>query len=239
MNYLILKEALHSKSSHKISASTRRFFKTGVGDYSEKDIFIGVKVPDIRVIARTYQETPLIEVKQLLKSHIHEERFLALVLLVYKFKKQKSVDREKIFLFYMKHKKWINNWDLVDVSAPLILGEYCLENNSSSILLDLIKRDSLWERRLGVVGALAFIRKGKTDIIYSIAMKLMDDNEDLIHKAVGWMLREAGKKDEKVLRKFVELHGHKMPRVMLRYAIEKFSSKERSSILKNTNKSRS
>jgi 3-methyladenine DNA glycosylase AlkD len=231
MNYKILQFELKKKSSEERALRTISFFKTGKGQYSEGDIFIGVSNPDIREIAKIYLQTSIKDLVKLLKSPIHEERLLSLILMVNQFKKGDKQLRIELFNTYTKNRAFVNNWDLVDLSSPILLGDFCLENNDHEFMDELLNSTRHWDRRMAIVGTLSFIRNSETKLTFVYAQKLLNDKEDLMHKATGWMLREAGKRDEKALRKFLSLHGKKMPRTMLRYAIEKFSEKERQKIL--------
>jgi 3-methyladenine DNA glycosylase AlkD len=208
----------------------QRFFKTGPGEYGEGDVFIGVVVPDTRKVAHTYSELSFAELEKLLESDIHESRLCALIILTLQFKAtEDSKSQKKIFDFYIKQLKkgHINNWDLVDVSAPII-GAYLVETpNPYPLLTKLAKSKSLWERRVAMIFTFAFIRAGELDPTIEIAALLLKDEHDLIHKAVGWMLREAGKRDGLVLRRFLSDHANQMPRTALRYAIEKMPERER------------
>jgi 3-methyladenine DNA glycosylase AlkD len=212
-----------------------RYFKTGEGEYGEGDIFIGVTVPMQRKIAKRFSDLPLVEIERLLKSKIHEHRLTALLILVIQFEKvdEKKTDdkkRKNIFDFYLKNMRYVNNWDLVDLSSHKIVGAY-LFTLSRQILHELAESEDLWRRRIAIVSTYHFIyRRDFTDTL-SIAEKLLGDEHDLIHKAVGWMLREVGKRDEKILRKFLDKHIKKMPRTTLRYAIEKFPESDRKKYL--------
>lgn len=233
-SYKILKKALADKSSLIRAESSKRFFKTGKGEYGEGDIFIGVSVPDIRKVAKEYADTPLKEISELLKSKIHEERLLSGILLVNRYKKS-SIDQQKeIHNFFMSHRSAMNNWDLVDTTAPTLIGEYCFQSGSHEIMEKLLKSKRHWDRRLAILSTFAFIRKNDLQLTFRYALALMSDKEDLMHKATGWMLREAGKRDFKKLTHFIQDYGKEMPRTMLRYSIEKFSPKERNKILKAT-----
>jgi len=231
MNYKILQLELKKKSSEERALRTMSFFKTGQGQYSEGDIFIGVSNPDIREIAKIYPQTSIKDLVKLLKSPIHEERLLSLILMVNQFKKGDKQLRIELFKTYTNNRAFVNNWDLVDLSSPILLGDFCLENNDHEFMDELLNSTRHWDRRMAIVGTLSFIRNSVTKLTFVYAQKLLNDKEDLMHKATGWMLREAGKRDENALRKFLSLHGKKMPRTMLRYAIEKFSEKERQKIL--------
>lgn len=203
-----------------------RFFKTGKGQYGEGDIFLGVYVPFQRQIAKKYSTLPLTDIETLLKSKIHEHRLGALFILCDQFKKADEKTKEKIFKFYLKNSQGVNSWDLVDLSAPNIVGEWLLKKDRK-ILYKLARSKNLWQKRIAIVSTLTFIRAKQLDDTIKISEILMGDTHDLIHKAVGWMLREAGKRDEAVLRKFLDKHAVKMPRTMLRYSIEKFNPSTR------------
>jgi 3-methyladenine DNA glycosylase AlkD len=192
------------------------FFKTGKGQYGEGDRFIGVTVPQLRTIAKTYRDASLSDLKKLLDSTIHEERLLAVIILTIQFPHEPNA----IYRFYLQQTKRINNWDLVDASAPNIVGAYLL-TRPRTVLDRLAQSKYLWEKRIAIVSTLAMIRNGELDDTFRICTRLMDDSHDLIHKACGWMLREAGKKDVTALHRFLKIHAPRMPRTMLRYAIER------------------
>ncbi len=221
-----IKKDLQSRSTKERAIVSQRYFKTGKGDYGEGDIFIGVTVPDTRKIARKYKNITLNEIKQLLESKIHEYRLLALLILVDKYRSSEEKEKIEICDFYLKHAKYVNNWDLVDSSAHLILGEH-LTNKDRSILEKLAKSSNLWEKRIAIIATMHFIRNNEFQETFKIATILLDDKHDLIHKAVGWMLREVGKKDKKAEEQFLKKYYKEMPRTMLRYAIEKFPKDER------------
>lgn len=207
-----------------------RFFKTGPGQYGENDTFYGIRVPDIRSIAESFYTMSLKEVETLLHSPIHEARLLSLLILVYQFEQGDKKIQDTLFRFYKEHARQINNWDLVDLSAPKIVGTYLLYR-SRAILFRLAKSPNLWERRISIVATLSFISKSDLHDTFAISASLLADQEDLIHKACGWMLREAGKKDVKQLERFLATHIQDMPRTMLRYAIEKFPETKRKAYL--------
>jgi len=235
----ILQRELKRISSPKKAQNAARFFKTGKGEYGEGDRFIGVTVPQIRAIAKVYAETSVEQVCELLKSPIHEARLLALLLLGMAYdKKRTPAERSSLVGLYLKHREWVNNWDLVDSSAYRILGTHALQTGDTSRMNNLILSKRHWDRRMAMVATLAFIRVGNVEITFDFAERCLDDREDLMHKACGWMLREAGKRDESKLRKFIREFGSRMPRTMLRYAIEKFSVAERKKILSTTKPSR-
>jgi 3-methyladenine DNA glycosylase AlkD len=215
----------------------QRFFKTAKGQYGEGDIFLGLTVPEVRTIARKYKKLPLNEIEKLTSSDFHEFRLCGLVILTLQFKASKErSEQKKIFNFYMKQAKegYVNNWDLVDVTAPII-GAYLVgENDPYPLLEKLARSKSLWERRLAIIFTFAFIRTGELDPTIEISRRLLKDDHDLIHKAVGWMLREVGKRDIQILRAFLNENAQQMPRTMLRYAIEKMSEAERKKWLINS-----
>jgi 3-methyladenine DNA glycosylase AlkD len=219
------RELYKSKDSVK-SQVLARFFKTGKGEYGEGDIFLGVVVPKQRMIAKDFANIPLSEIKKLLKNRIHECRLTALFILVNRYRKSDNSGKRKIALFYLANTKFINNWDLVDLSAPNIIGSY-LSDKDNSDLYKLAVSKNLWERRIAILSTLTFIRANKFDDTLALAELLLTDKHDLIHKAVGWMLREVGKRDQSQLEGFLKLHYQDMPRTMLRYAIEKFSPRKR------------
>jgi len=212
------------------AAELRRFFKTGPGDYAEGDLFIGVIVPQTRIVAARYKDLPIAEIAKLTNSEIHEVRLCGLIILTNQFKKSSDMnEKKKSFNFYLKELKSgnVNNWDLVDVTAPT-LGEYLLHlEDPMTVLNKLAKSKSLWERRVSVVLTFAFLRDGNLEPTYEMAERHLGDKHDLMHKAVGWLLREMGKRDPSLLRNFLKEHCHEMPRTALRYSIEKFSESER------------
>jgi 3-methyladenine DNA glycosylase AlkD len=204
------------------SEEAKRFFKTGKDHYGEKDKFIGITVPNLRKIAKQFYDVDLLILQKLLESDFNEERLLALFILINQYNNADLVLQNKLFQFYLKNLGYVNNWNLVDASAHLIIGQH-LSNKSRAILLKLAKSKIMWERRVAIVSTWAFIKQDDLDLTLKIAHILLQDNHDLIHKSVGWMLRELGKRDEKTLRKFLDQYAEVMPRTMLRYAIEKFS----------------
>jgi len=202
------------------------FFKTGKGQYGEGAIFLGIPVPEQRKVAKKHIDLSLNDLQELLNSKIHEHRFTALLILISKYRKAGESGREEIFHFTLKNTENINNWDLVDLSAPRIVGDYLI-NRERSILYKLAKSKSLWERRISILSTFAFIDNNDFEDALNISTLLLSDENDLIHKAVGWMLREIGKKDQEVLEKFLNEYRVRMPRIMLRYSIEKFSEDKR------------
>lgn len=218
------------KSANQSPNAAARFFKTGSGDYAEKDKFIGVNVPTLRIVANKFITLPILDIQLLLESPINEERQLALFILVKRYSLGSLQEKKKIYQFYMKNLKYVNNWNLVDSSAHLIIGAHLLETNKN-ILLTLSKSKLLWEKRVAIVATWYFIRNDQFEWTLKIAKILLQDPHDLIHKAVGWMLREVGKRNLNTLITFLDQHATSMPRTMLRYAIEKFPPKERKAYL--------
>ena len=211
----------------------QRFFKTGKGEYGEGDIFLGLTVPQQRKVAVKHKEVALSEVLKLLKSKIHEHRLVALLILVAKFQKADKKEQKVIADYYLKNTKYVNNWDLVDLSAPKILGAY-LEDKDRKVLYKLAKSKSLWEKRIAILSTFHFIYYNDFKDALNIAELLLHDDHDLIHKAVGWMLREIGKRDQPTEEKFLKPHYKTMPRTMLRYSIEKFDEKKRKFYMKKS-----
>lgn len=208
-----------------------RFFKTGKGQYGEGDVFLGIKVPVQREIVKKFKDAELKEIQELLNDEIHECRLTGLLILVNRYKK--AEDKKKIFDFYLKNTKRINNWDLVDLTAPNIVGDFLLDKKKErEILYSLVKSKNLWERRIAVLSTFTFLRNKDYKDVLKISEILLKDEQDLIHKAVGWMLRETGKRDKDVEVSFLKKHHKKMPRTMLRYSIEKFSPREREFFMK-------
>jgi 3-methyladenine DNA glycosylase AlkD len=202
------------------------FFKTRPGEYGEGDVFIGIKVPPLRKLAAEFQNASLTTVESLLKSKIHEERTLALMILVRQFAKADDALRRQIYDFYFANIRFINNWDLVDGSAPYIVGPFLFGRGRKQLYV-LARSTSLWERRIAILSTFYFIRQNDFADALKISKLLVRDEHDLIHKAVGWMLREIGKRDEAILEDFLKKHYQEMPRVMLRYAIERFPESRR------------
>ena len=221
-------EELQKRANPEKARVLQRFFKTGKGEYGEGDVFLGITVPQSRAIAEQFAHIELKDVKKHLQSKMHEERLVALLVLVEKYKK--SDDKKEIADFYLSNTKHINNWDLVDLTADKILGDYLFDKDKC-IIYELVKSSNLWERRIAIVSTFNFIKQRKFDETLRLAEMLLHDKHDLIHKACGWMLREVGKKDEKVLRDFLKKNYKHMPRTMLRYAIERFPEVKRKSYL--------
>ena len=221
-----IKRDLSQLSNPEKAKKLSRFFKTGKGQYGEGDIFLGIPVPEQRKVAKRYIDLPLNDLQELLRSKIHEHRLTALLILVSKYGKADNSGKDENFRFYLKNIENINNWDLVDLSAPKIVGDY-LVNKDTSILLKLAKSNNLWERRIAILSTFQFIRNNDFEDALSISELLLHDEHDLIHKAVGWMLREIGKRDQEIEELFLSKYCIQMPRTMLRYAIEKFDENKR------------
>ncbi len=226
----VRKEILRQKNPSQ-AIILQRFFKTGKGEYGEGDIFYGIKVPVQRKIAKQFNDLPQIEFKILLSSNVHEERLIAALILVDQFKKGDEKKKKIIFDFYIRNRKGINNWDLVDLSAPKIVGEYLIDKEKDLLYKFATSKD-LWERRISIISTQTFIREHFFEDTLKISRILLNDEHDLIHKAVGWMLREVGNRDIKTEEEFLKKHYKTMPRTMLRYAIEKFPERKRKDYLK-------
>ncbi len=227
---------LLSRSDDKTREKSESFFKMGKGQYSQHDEFIGIRMADVRGVAKDYQNLSFAEVKILLQSKIHEDRICGLLILVLKMKstvkKQDTSKAREIAQFYLKHKEHVNNWDLVDVSAHYILGQYILlYPKESEILYELAQSKSLWDRRIAIVSQWLMIREGEYSHVLPLAKILLSDKQDLMHKAVGWMLREYWKKCPPVVENFLEDNYQEIPRTTLRYAIEKIENNQRKRIL--------
>ena len=221
-----LEEELQKLGNPSKAKILSKFFKTGKGEYGEGDVFLGLTVPQQRKVAQKYPDLTLGELGKLLNSKIHECRLTALFVLMTKYKKANEPEKRKIFEFYLSNTQNINNWDLIDLSAPSIIGDYLLDKDSF-VLYKLAKSKILWEKRIAVLATYVFIRKGQFEEILKIAEILLRDKHDLIHKAVGWMLREVGKRDQKTEEQFLQKYYQAMPRTMLRYAIEKLTQEKR------------
>jgi 3-methyladenine DNA glycosylase AlkD len=215
------------------AAHSQRFFKTGKGGYAEGDRFLGICVPDLRKCVKEYREISIGDALELLRSELHEVRLLALFLLVARYSQKNNPDKEVIYHSYLDHTEFINNWDLVDCSAEHIIGAH-LFNRDRGPIYKLSRSKSLWERRIGIMSTFHFIKKDEFSDTLAIAEILLKDREDLIHKAAGWMLREAGKRDLSVEEDFLGKFYKEMPRTMLRYAIEKFPETKRQAYLHGT-----
>ena len=230
-----VRKELKSMADPDKAVILQRFFKTGLGQYGEGDIFIGVTVPQSRKIAKKFSQLQLVEVKTLLYSRIHEERLVALLILVWRYSSalDNREEKEEIVKFYLDNIKQVNNWDLVDLSAPNILGAHLIDNRDRRLLYRLAKSENVWERRVAILATYHFIRNGDFSYTLKIAEMLLQDRHDLIHKAVGWMLREVGKRDVTAQEAFLEKYWSVMPRTMLRYAIERLPENQRLHYKKN------
>ncbi len=226
-----IKDRLQQLASPETAEILQKFFKTGPGEYGEGDIFIGVRVPDLRKLAKEFQDITTSEILAFLASSIHEERFLALLILVLNYGRGDDIEKKKIYDLYLENTSYINSWDLVDGSAHHIVGAFLMDKNKAP-LYRLAKSENLWERRIAMVSTFYFIKHDQFQETLGIAKILLTDPEDLIHKAVGWMLREIGKRDMAAEETFLKKHAMNMPRTMLRYAIEKFPEPKRQRYLK-------
>lgn len=224
-------EQLKEVSDPKRAAISRRFFKTGPGEYGEGDQFIGIRVPVLRKLARVYKDLPIDSAQDLLRSPVHEERLLALFILIRHYKSGSDETRKRIYRLYLDSTPYVNNWDLVDASAEHIVGDF-LFARSKAVLYRLARSGDLWERRIAILSTFCYIKQNAYDDAPKISEMLLTDRADLIHKAVGWMLREIGKRDLAMEEGFLQRHYQKMPRTMLRYAIEKFPEPRRRKYLK-------
>ncbi len=225
-----IRRRLAALADPAVAEHSRRFFKTGRGEYGEGDRFLGIRVPVLRKEIGRFAPTPLGDIGQVLDSPFHEERLFALLLLVRLFGKGGEPERRAIYDLYLARRSRVNNWDLVDSSAPHIVGAW-LEARDRRPLYELAESGSLWDRRIAIVSTFHFIRRGSFDDTLQLSFVLKNDREDLIHKAVGWMLREVGKRDPDAARAFLRRHASGMPRTMLRYAIERFPGEERKAFL--------
>jgi 3-methyladenine DNA glycosylase AlkD len=231
MSHIIELRTILKQSINTCPTKQASFFKTGPGHYSEHDQFMGIKNPTLRLIARDFKHLSFDDLEQLLNSPFNEERLLALFIMVLQYEKSDGNLAEEIYQFYMSNLKHINNWNLVDASAHLILGAHIFPKEDKNILIQLTASDIMWERRVAIVATWYFIKQKQLDWTFKITGLLLNDRHDLIHKACGWMLREAGKKDMASLLKFLNEFATTMPRTMLRYAIERFPEEQRKSYL--------
>ena len=228
-----LSSELRALASPELVVLQQRFFKTGPGQYGEGDVFLGIKVPPVRALAKQQRDVELDTITTLLHSKYHEERLFALFLIMQFYERATDKERSAAFDLYLGNTPHINNWDLVDVSSPHIVGRH-LADRTRKVLHRMARSSSLWERRIAIISTLYFIRDNDFDDTLSIANTLLHDEQDLMHKAVGWMLREVGKRDLEAEETFLLRHYHDMPRTMLRYAIERFPEKRRQQYLKGT-----
>lgn len=226
-----LRRELARAADPKRAGNLAWFFKTGKGQYGEGDVFCGITVPVMRKLAKRYAHLKLLDIQKLLSSRVHEHRFTALVILVSQYESGDSASKQKIFDFYLQHTRYVNNWDLVDTSAPYIVGEHLL-SRPRSVLYSLARSSSLWERRIAMVATMTLIRNDDLEDAFAIAELLLTDKHDLIHKAVGWMLREAGKRSTPALLDFLQRNYSAVPRTSLRYAVERLPEPQQKRILK-------
>ncbi len=222
---------LKKRGNAKIAAHSARFFKTGEGEYGYGDKFLGIRVPVLRKTVPLFEDASLTKIKSLLKSEFHEIRLFSLLLLVHQFTNANEARREKIFNLYLDNTQYINNWDLVDSSAPHIVGVFLFDKDRS-ILYELAQSERIWDRRIAIMSCFHFIKNEQYTDALKLSKLLLNDQEDLIHKAVGWMIREIGNRDIDVEEMFLRLYYKQMPRTMLRYAIEKFNQPRRIAYLK-------
>jgi 3-methyladenine DNA glycosylase AlkD len=229
-----IKKSLQGLKNPKKAVVLQRFFKTRKGEYGEGDVFLGIAVPLQRIIAKKYyQELSFDDQHKLLINKIHEYRLTALFCLVLQFQKGDEKKRKATYEFYLRHTKGINNWDMVDLSAPNIVGAFLLDKKERKVLYKLARSKNIWEKRIAMLATYQFIKNNNFDDAINIAEILLRDKHDLIHKAVGWMLREIGKRNQKTEIEFLKKYHKQMPRVMLRYAVEKFSEKQKTAFLSN------
>jgi 3-methyladenine DNA glycosylase AlkD len=232
-----IQKEIRKEGDKKKAVFLGRFFKTGKGEYAEGDEFLGLTVPQSRRIVKKYKDLPLVDCINLLHSKMHEERLIALLIMVSQFEKGDEKTRKEIYDLYLANTQYINNWDLVDLSAGQIVGTYLSQHTASCnlVLVSLAKSNDLWERRIAIIATFALIRSGEYEKTFTVADILLHDNHDLIHKAVGWMLREVGKRiSQDVEEKFLKSRYKTMPRTMLRYAIERFEEGKRKKYLAGT-----
>ncbi|MBS3153410.1 DNA alkylation repair protein [Candidatus Woesearchaeota archaeon] len=221
-----LKYELKQIANPEKATILQKFFKTGKGEYGEGDIFLGVTVLEQRKIAKRYVDLDLKDIKELLSNKVHEYRLTGFLILIYKFEKADEKEKKGIVDFYLKNIKSANNWDLIDCVADKILGSYLI-NKDKEILYELAKTDNLWKKRIAIISTFEFIKNNQFEDTLKISEILLNDEHDLIHKAVGWMLREVGKRDIEIEEAFLKKYYKTMPRTMLRYAIEKFDGKKK------------
>lgn len=223
-----LEKEIRSCANPEKAKILMRFFKTGKGEYAEGDVFLGIMVPTQRIIAKNFYNLSLADVEKLLHSKYHEERLIALFILVHQFEKGDMEKKKTIFSLYLENTKHVNNWDLVDLSAHKVVGEFLFQKGKGIALLKkLVKSNDLWERRIAVLATFQYIKYNSFTESLEIAELLLHDAHDLIHKSVGWMLREIGKRDQETEEEFLKKYAKEMPRTMLRYAIEKFPEEKR------------
>ncbi len=219
-----LRKEMEECSNEEKAKLYQRFFKTGPGQYGEGDVFMGLTMPETRAISSKYTEMPIEEVQELLNSEIHEHRMSALLIVIQKYRKANKEEKRKLYEFYLKNMSRINNWDLIDVTASHVVGDFLFNNKEEKeMLYKLAKSNDLWEKRISVISTFRFIKENEFEDSINISEILLNDKHDLIHKAVGWMLREIGKKDQEIEEEFLRKYHKTMPRTMLRYSLEKFT----------------
>jgi len=230
-----LQTALQTLANPSKRLALQRFFKTEKGEYAEGDVFLGITVPEQRKLIKQFLTLPLKDIEKLLQNNIHEYRFCALLLLIHHYQKGNNQTKAKVLEIYVRSSsQWINNWDLVDISAPPIMGDFVFNSGAGILLKRFSESGSLWQRRIAIVSTLYFIRRGEFQPTLKVCEQLLLDQHDLIHKSCGWMLREVGKRNEMILLDFLETHHQIMPRTMLRYAIEKLSPDQKKHFFKST-----
>ncbi len=231
MSLTEVKKTISKQKNPAQAIILQRFFKTGKGEYGEGDIFYGIKVPEQRTISKQFKDLSFADIKKLILSKVHEERLIAAFILVDQYKRGDEKKKKSVYDFYLKNRKGINNWDLVDLSAPKIVGAYLIDKQKD-LLYKFANSKDLWEKRISIISTQAFIREHFFEDTLNISKTLLGDKHDLIHKAVGWMLREIGNRDLETEEEFLKKHYKTMPRTMLRYAIEKFPEQKRLAYLK-------
>ncbi|MFZ1281076.1 MAG: DNA alkylation repair protein [Ignavibacteriaceae bacterium] len=231
MSLLEIRKEIKKQANPKQAVILQRFFKTGKGEYGEGDIFYGIKVPVQRTIAKRFKDLAFEDLKVLISAKVHEERLVAAFILVDQYKRSDEKKKKIVFDFYLKNRKGINNWDLVDLSAPKIVGAYLIDKEKDLLYKFAVSKD-LWEKRIAIISTQTFIREHFFEDTLNISEILLQDKHDLIHKAVGWMLREVGNRDLETEEEFLKKHYKTMPRTMLRYAIEKFPEQKRIAYLR-------
>lgn len=228
-----MRAELRALGSDEIAAHSARFFKAGKGEYGDGDRFLGIRVPDLRRQVRRFRDAPERAVLAMLRSEYHEERLFAVLLLVEQYKRGNAATRARIYDQYLANRRYVNNWDIVDSSAHLIVGPQ-LQEGDRNVLFELAASDVLWDRRIAMMATMHYIRRHDFSDALRLAEMLLEDDQDLVHKAVGWMLREIGNRDRAAEEAFLETHYKRMPRTMLRYAIEKFPEQRRRAYLHGT-----
>ncbi len=218
---------LHAARDPAKAAFFPRFFRTGKGEYGEGDVFLGVTVPRMRAVAKAHRDLGLQDIERLLADPIHERRLTGLFILVSRYERGDDATKKETVAFYLDHLAGVNNWDLVDATAYKILGDWLLRTNNDAQMDQMTASANLWERRIAIVATLAFIRAGRLEPTFRMSTRLISDKYDLLHKAVGWMLREAGKRDASALRRYLDTHAARLPRTALRYALERLPNKDR------------